>query len=307
MSGQHQSNRRSRPNFSPAHELRIGNLARNVTPDVLVDFMIHEGVSKRSIQEVIFPRNESSEQEHVGSVSRRPTVLFTDEREVLRAASLLSGRHFRGHRLQATFSRANEMSQVDKRPKLERKYHSTLGEKPEPSQWGPPVESGAEGEAVSVVKEAPTLERSGALAKPVRTGEDGVDLIYEEPGDSCLPAHQHSWRMYVFKGDQLMESEGQKGIFYIARKSYIMFGRDPTVAHISLGNPSCSKQHAVLQFRKPSTQHSVVPYLFDLDSTNGSFLNGERVGGRKYIELRNKDVLRFGNSSREYVLVREEN
>lgn len=48
---------------------------------------------------------------------------------------------------------------------------------------------------------------------------------------------------------------------------------------------------------------AVKPYIMDLESTNGTFLNGERIAAAKYIELRALDVLRFGTSSREYVLM----
>lgn len=47
----------------------------------------------------------------------------------------------------------------------------------------------------------------------------------------------------------------------------------------------------------------VKPYLMDLESTNKTFLNGQAVEPSRYIELRAKDILKFGESSKEYVLV----
>ena len=44
----------------------------------------------------------------------------------------------------------------------------------------------------------------------------------------------------------------------------------------------------------------------DLESTHGTFLNGERVAAARYIELRPKDNIKFGASSREYVLMRDD-
>ena len=41
----------------------------------------------------------------------------------------------------------------------------------------------------------------------------------------------------------------------------------------------------------------------DLNSTNGTFINGERIEAQRYYELLERDSLRFGNSSREYVLL----
>ena len=46
------------------------------------------------------------------------------------------------------------------------------------------------------------------------------------------------------------------------------------------------------------------PYLMDLESTNGTFVNGQRLEPARYVELREKDVIKVGESSREYVLVR---
>jgi smad nuclear-interacting protein 1 len=40
----------------------------------------------------------------------------------------------------------------------------------------------------------------------------------------------------------------------------------------------------------------VKPYILDLETTNGSFINGKKVEGARYYELIDKDVLRFGAS-----------
>jgi smad nuclear-interacting protein 1 len=42
----------------------------------------------------------------------------------------------------------------------------------------------------------------------------------------------------------------------------------------------------------------------DLESTNKTFLNGSEVEPARYYELRDKDILRFGESTREYVLMK---
>lgn len=56
----------------------------------------------------------------------------------------------------------------------------------------------------------------------------------------------------------------------------------------------------------PSPPACCRPYLMDLESTHGTFLNGERVAAARYIELRPKDNIKFGASSREYVLMRDD-
>ena len=83
-------------------------------------------------------------------------------------------------------------------------------------------------------------------------------------------------------------------------------------------NPSCSKQHAVIQFRRTATvvreatqtdeavvRKTVKPYILDLESTNKTFLNGTAIEGSRYIELKPKDLLKSGESSKEYVLICE--
>lgn len=43
----------------------------------------------------------------------------------------------------------------------------------------------------------------------------------------------------------------------------------------------------------------------DLDSTNGTFVNGVRLESARYYELRKGDVITLGASTREYVLLTE--
>lgn len=49
----------------------------------------------------------------------------------------------------------------------------------------------------------------------------------------------------------------------------------------------------------------VKPYIIDLGSGNGTYLNNQRIEPQRYYELKEKDVLKFGFSSREYVLLHE--
>lgn len=49
----------------------------------------------------------------------------------------------------------------------------------------------------------------------------------------------------------------------------------------------------------------VRPYLIDLGSANGTYINNKPIESKKYVELLEKDVIKFGYSSREYVLLHE--
>ncbi|KAL4940940.1 SMAD/FHA domain-containing protein [Aspergillus oleicola] len=93
-------------------------------------------------------------------------------------------------------------------------------------------------------------------------------------------------------------------------RSCWLIGRERMVVDFPLDHPSCSKQHAAIQFRFVEKRNEfgdrigkVKPYAIDLESANGSTVNGDPIPGGRYIELRDKDMLKFGNSSREYVLM----
>ena len=161
---------------------------------------------------------------------------------------------------------------------------------------------------VATEKEKSNFGLSGALAKDAKTGNmvSGVLMKWSEPPDAAMPSAQ--WRFYVFKFDKLLQT------MHIHRKSAFLVGRDDRVADILLDHQSCSKQHAVVQFRLVTTtcretgkvSRVVKPYLMDLGSSNKTFLNDVQVEDARYIELREKDVVKFGASSREYVLMKGE-
>lgn len=48
------------------------------------------------------------------------------------------------------------------------------------------------------------------------------------------------------------------------------------------------------------------PYIMDLQSANGTYLNNEKIPESRYVELKAGDVLKFGYSSREYVLLHDQ-
>ena len=156
-----------------------------------------------------------------------------------------------------------------------------------------------------IEKQKPSLAPTGALAKETNTAVGtSIVLKYNEPPEARLPAASAPWRMYVFKGEQELEK------LDLYTRSCWLFGRERAVVDMPTEHPSCSKQHAVIQFRYTEKRGEfgdrkggVKPYLIDLDSANGSMVNGEKIDGRRYMELRTGDVLKFGESTREYVLL----
>lgn len=152
-------------------------------------------------------------------------------------------------------------------------------------------------------KQKPNFALSGKLAEETNTFK-GVVIKYSEPPEARKPKRR--WRLYPFKGEKAMQ------VLYIHRESAYLIGRDRKVVDLPIDHPSCSKQHAALQYRLvPFTRENgsagkrVRPYVIDLESANGTFLNQQKIDPKKYVELFEKDVLKFGFSSREYVLLHE--
>ncbi|PIN09906.1 Transcriptional regulator SNIP1, contains FHA domain [Handroanthus impetiginosus] len=153
-------------------------------------------------------------------------------------------------------------------------------------------------------KQKPSFELSGKLAAETNRVR-GITLLFNEPADARKPDIR--WRLYVFKGGEVLNEP-----LYVHRQSCYLFGRERRVADIPTDHPSCSKQHAVLQYRQVEEENPdgtmskrVRPYVMDLGSTNGTFINDTQIEPQRYYELFEKDTIKFGNSSREYVLLHE--
>jgi len=152
-------------------------------------------------------------------------------------------------------------------------------------------------------KEGPNFELSGKLTEETNMYR-GVVIKYSEPPEARKP--KKKWRLYPFKGEEAMKC------MHLCRQSAYLLGRDRKIADIPVDHPSCSKQHAVFQYRLVEYKRSdgrmgrrVTPYIIDLESANGTFVNNNKIQPKRFVELREKDVLKFGFSSRDYVLLHE--
>ncbi|CAK63155.1 unnamed protein product (macronuclear) [Paramecium tetraurelia] len=155
-----------------------------------------------------------------------------------------------------------------------------------------------------IIKEKPCFEASGILAQYAENAlGNGKVLKFTIPFDAKIPTA--NWQIFPFKGTQSYPSISLKG------KSVFLIGKDKEIVDILVENLSVSKQHCVIQFReikKVNGQGEVLsyikPYAMDLESTNGTYLNEQQLEPARYYELLEEDVLRFGKSDREYVLIK---
>ncbi|OIW26465.1 SMAD/FHA domain-containing protein [Coniochaeta ligniaria NRRL 30616] len=155
---------------------------------------------------------------------------------------------------------------------------------------------------------APNFKPTGVLAAAanavtVGTGET-VTLKYHEPPEARKPPPRDKWKLFVFKGEAVVDT------IELSLRSCWLVGRDRGVVDLPAEHPSVSKQHAVVQFRFVEKRNEfgdrvgkVKPYLIDLESANGTVLNGDKVPESRYLELRDRDVVKFGLSEREYVVM----
>ncbi|XP_066531250.1 kanadaptin [Hoplias malabaricus] len=92
----------------------------------------------------------------------------------------------------------------------------------------------------------------------------------------------------------------------LTQQSYFVVGRLP-VCDVSLEHPSISRYHAVVQYRGLAGEDGAVGeepgfYVYDLGSTHGTFVNKNKVPPKTYIRLRVGHVLKFGGSTRLFIL-----
>ena len=197
-----------------------------------------------------------------------------------------------------------------KRPKTEAPSPSSSHTSPTSSQPSPPPPPPAPKESIN-------LGLSGKLAAHANTTTGGSILKYQPPADAAQPTL--SYRLYCFPSSSTASTSGPplspQPPLYIHSQSLYRIGRDPLVNDLVISHHSVSKQHAVLQYRRPAHTAAgssgggggggggVRLYVLDVGSVNGTVLNGERVEVARFVEVRERDVLVFGQCGREYVLL----
>lgn len=159
-----------------------------------------------------------------------------------------------------------------------------------------------------VERQKPNFGNTGLLAAASNQVQqaDGTTIVlkYHEPAEARKPPTKDQWKLFVFKGADIVET------IELHTRSCWLVGRELAVVDLPAEHPSISKQHAVIQFRHIEKRNEygdklgrVRPYLIDLESANGTSLNKETVPASRYLELRDKDMIQFGHSTREYVLM----
>ncbi|XP_035228641.1 kanadaptin-like [Stegodyphus dumicola] len=124
-----------------------------------------------------------------------------------------------------------------------------------------------------------------------KTSKESVPLPYNEPEWGGTPPPEYEFE--VIKNGTLVST-------FKIRTSVVVFGR-MDVCDIVFEHPSVSRYHAVLQYCKGDSSHPKGFYLYDLNSTHGTFLNKEQIKPKIYYKLKVGYVLKFGGSSRLHI------
>lgn len=141
---------------------------------------------------------------------------------------------------------------------------------------------------------------------------------YKVPCWSKQPSDSIDYSFEVLKSGQIIEE-----IKNLQGKPYWTFGRLPE-NDIELAHPTISRFHAILQYRPKMAQQlsegdnnddaeelqdnneNIGPpdgwYIYDLDSTHGTFLNKQRLPPKVYIRIKVGHMLRLGASTRSFIL-----
>ncbi|KAJ4861966.1 FHA domain-containing protein [Trichoderma breve] len=199
-------------------------------------------------------------------------------------------------------------SERDSRALTRRREDPVRRSGPLPSQEASFAVTTQEGGDPEKPKEKPNIGTTGRLAAMSNSvaQADGTSIVlkYHEPAEARKPPPRDQWKLFVFKGGDIIDT------IELSARSCWLVGREMAVVDIAAEHPSISKQHAVIQFRYTEKRNEfgdkigkVKPYLIDLESANGTILNDGKVPDSRYLELRDKDMILFGHSTREYVVM----
>lgn len=118
--------------------------------------------------------------------------------------------------------------------------------------------------------------------------------VYLEPKWGGKPTEEY--KLEVLKSGVILEK------IDLTKRSFYLLGRLPS-CNLPLAHPTISRYHAIIQYRMVEDEkNSKGFYLYDLESTHGTFWNGHRIKPRTYVRLHDGHIIKLGGSQRKYIL-----
>ncbi|CAH2056226.1 unnamed protein product, partial [Iphiclides podalirius] len=137
-----------------------------------------------------------------------------------------------------------------------------------------------------------------SLPPAVLLKEHYTPIPYKEPKWSGICPDGSEYALEVLKSGLIVEK------IELTQKPFYVFGRlancDVVMAH-----PTVSRHHCILQYKAFADEGEPQSgwYLYDLDSTHGTFLNRERLKEKHYTRVRVGHQIKFGSSTRTYIML----
>lgn len=132
------------------------------------------------------------------------------------------------------------------------------------------------------------------LEEDVLPDTKNIPVPYLEPKWGGKPTEEYT--LEVLKSGVILEK------IDLTKRSFYILGRLPS-CNLSLAHPTISRYHAIIQYRTlEDEKNSKGFYLYDLESTHGTFWNGHRIKPRTYIRLHDGHMIKLGCSQRKYIL-----
>lgn len=180
---------------------------------------------------------------------------------------------------------------------------------------GESVDGGKESKSTEIEEgESIDVAKGKKCRAPVKVQSEKIHRTLHPPGPSAahfppLKYTEPSWggntpdtsySLEILKNGTIVDTVP------LTERSYYVVGRLP-VCDVSLEHPSISRYHAVIQYRSQpeegeSTGGDAGFYIQDLGSTHGTVVNKNKIPPKTYIRLRVGHVLKFGGSTRLFIL-----
>ncbi len=119
-------------------------------------------------------------------------------------------------------------------------------------------------------------------------------LQYNIPESSAIPPVEFT--LEVLRGGSIID------YISLSHRPYTVFGRSPD-SDVVLEHPTISRYHAIVQY-KSEFEHGQPAglYLYDCDSTHGTFMNKKRLEPKVYVRIKIGYIIKFGQSTRLYLV-----
>lgn len=133
----------------------------------------------------------------------------------------------------------------------------------------------------------------GKISPAEQLKHSRVAVPYKEPAWGGVPQEKYAFE--VLKNGAIVDTIKLENSFYV-------FGRLPS-CDVTLEHPSLSRHHAIVQYCKtPNDEYEKGWYLYDMDSTHGTWMNKHKVPPKMYHRLRVGHIVKFGGSTRLHIL-----